>query len=142
MAAKKIVIKSAFLIFSFLPITYGIKKNTTVAKTILRYPKEMGEMKRGAIFFTAMTLVPKKKLAATKAAAVLIESFLYGLIFEDFSTSHYFLCFFIECYFLTCSCCCIGHDGCNRMCVPCFNWCIGLFSASHTLHPIADVCGC
>jgi hypothetical protein len=70
-------------------------------------------MYNGAIFFTAMTLVPKKKLAATSAAAVLKKSGLSELVFEDFSTSHYFLCFFIEGYLLTCSCSSIGHDGCN-----------------------------
>lgn len=88
-------------------------KNTAVAKIILKYPSEMGEMKRGDIFFTAMTLVPKKKLAATNAAAVLKKSGFSELVFENFSTRHYFLCLFIESYLLTCSCSSIGHDGCN-----------------------------
>jgi len=62
-----------------------------------------------------------------------------GLIFKNFSIHHYLLCFFIKGGFVTCTYCCIGHYGCYRMIIACFNRCICLLTAADAFHPVADM---
>ena len=55
----------------------GIEIKRIEVINILAKESPNGSMRRGEIFFTAMMFVPKKKLAATSAAAVFQLSVLF-----------------------------------------------------------------